>query len=533
VVNRNTKAIRYFLGANGYTTTNTAAELNALRASFAQWQAISGTVLKFEEGGLAFGAVDVNTSDNTNVVFWSTDTMVDGGNSDISGRLGVTFSSFFNDGTFAEADIVLNAAENEWSADFFSTNTARFFVEGVALHEMGHFIGLSHSPVGAATMFWAGGPGTGTQVGLSTDELCAARLIYAATNHLSNLGALRGQVTRLGSPVFGSAVFAEDTNGVLVAGTVTDSSGQYQLFAMPPGNYQVRSTPLDAPSASAFLARGWEIDFDFSAADSSFLPTTNIAVSVLAGTNTLNFAVASGGPLFRITEIRYPTTTGGSYQWNSVPITLRQGQSNFIIGVAAANLPTSGATLSISGTGITVGNTIFNANIAGLNFISANVSVASNAPPGPRTLTVVQGANRAYANGFLDIVPVAPDYNFDGLDDTFQRRHFPLFTATNAAPTADPDGDTMPNASEYIAATNPTNAASLMKIDSVVKTVNGATITFRSVSGKHYQLYGRALVASGSWQPIGSLVTAGGATAQASDTSGVLGEKFYRVVVLP
>ena len=32
VVNRNTRAVRYFLASDGWSTTNTAAELNALRA---------------------------------------------------------------------------------------------------------------------------------------------------------------------------------------------------------------------------------------------------------------------------------------------------------------------------------------------------------------------------------------------------------------------------------------------------------------------------------------------------------------------
>src|SRR5438067_11353915 len=51
VVNPNTKAIRYFLASDAYSTTNTAAELNALRASFAQWQAISGMVQNFGDAG--------------------------------------------------------------------------------------------------------------------------------------------------------------------------------------------------------------------------------------------------------------------------------------------------------------------------------------------------------------------------------------------------------------------------------------------------------------------------------------------------
>ena len=95
VVNRNTRAIRYFLASDAWSATNTAAELNALRASFAQWQSVSGTVLKFEEAGLLAPPVDVNRNDNTNILFWvKSITVVNGGLDDISGRLGVTFTSF-------------------------------------------------------------------------------------------------------------------------------------------------------------------------------------------------------------------------------------------------------------------------------------------------------------------------------------------------------------------------------------------------------------------------------------------------------
>ena len=51
VVNLVSKAVRYFLAADGYSTTNTAAELNAVRAAFGQWQSIPGTVWKFEDAG--------------------------------------------------------------------------------------------------------------------------------------------------------------------------------------------------------------------------------------------------------------------------------------------------------------------------------------------------------------------------------------------------------------------------------------------------------------------------------------------------
>jgi hypothetical protein len=214
---------------------------------------------------------------------------------------------------------------------------------------------------------------------------------------------------------------------------------------------------------------------------------------------------------------------------------LRLGEANYYVGVASADLPTSGATLTVTGDGLTQGPVSFDPDNfgTGLNFISTEISVATNATPGMRTFIVQQGTNVAYANGFLEILPAVPDFNFDGLDDTFQRKYFPLFTVSNAAPAADPDGDGFPNSSEQIAGTNPTNAASLVKIDSVSHDASGTTVTWRSVVGKSYQLYSRAVVGVGTWNPVGIPVPALSTTTQKLDTTGTTGNRFYRVQVLP
>jgi hypothetical protein len=171
---------------------------------------------------------------------------------------------------------------------------------------------------------------------------------------------------------------------------------------------------------------------------------------------------------------------------------------------------------------------------AGLNGISLSISVASNATPGLRTFIVQQGGNIAYANGFLVVQSPVMDYNFDGLDDLFQRKYFFPFTSTNAAPGADPDGDGFNNLAEYIAGTNPTDSSSFLKMLSATSAVNGTTVVWQSVPGKRYQVSTRTDLASGSWQNIGSVVTAGaGATAQLLDGSAIGGTHFYRVQVLP
>ena len=52
VVNRETRAIRIHLAKNGWSDDNAESELNSIRSAAAQWQAVPGTILKFEEGEL-------------------------------------------------------------------------------------------------------------------------------------------------------------------------------------------------------------------------------------------------------------------------------------------------------------------------------------------------------------------------------------------------------------------------------------------------------------------------------------------------
>ncbi len=536
VVNRNTRAIRYFLASDGYSATNTAAELNALRATFDQWQAVSGTILKFEDAGTVAPGVDVNTADNRNVLFWAkSSTLVNGGLSDISGLLGATYTSAFTDGTIKEADIVFNGVEYDWFTDFSNSNSPAQFVESTATHEIGHFIGLAHSPAGSASMLYVGNDGVDIQAGLSSDEISGARFIYIATNQINARGTLKGQVTKNGVGILGAAVTVEDSATNIIAGTVTRAGGNYEMPTLPAGTYQVRVSPLDSTGAFDWLVRGTDISSEFNAAGTAFLPTSTTNVTLSAGvTNTLNLTVVSGSPAFRITQIRFPSATAGNYLFASLPAALRVGQSNYYVGVASADLPASAATLTVTGDGLTQGPVTFDPNLggSGLNFISVKLSVAANATTGMRTLIVRQGTNVAYANGFFEILPTVTDVNFDGLDDAFQRKYFPLFTVTNASPGADPDGDGFLNSAENIAGTNPTNAASLLKIDSITNSVSGATVVWRSVAGKTYQLQSRTQVAT-NWIAVGSPIIAAGSSASKLDATGTTSNRFYRVQVLP
>lgn len=534
-VNRATAAIRYHVAADGYSPTNTEAEINAVRASFETWQSVTGTSLKFEYAGTVAPGIDLDPVDTTNAVFWAnTYRLLYGGKIDLLGILGVCCFSASNN-ILSGADIALNGYQYQWFTDFNRTSSSAYFVEGTVTHEIGHFIGLDHSPIGSATLYAYNASGVSHQVGLATDDICGVRSLYGLTNPVAPYGFLQGVVQMNGSNISGALVSVEDANGHLASATLSLAEGTYALPMLTPGTYSVRATPLDysglvRPGQFAALAA-------IPSVVTAFLPTIPEPVTLTAGiTNTFNLEVTNVTPPFHITRLRTLTQNATSYSHQNLPIYLWPGQSNYYAGVVSPDLPASNVVLSITGPGITVGPTIIEPNLydSGLNFISAEISVASNAVPGLRSLIVTRTSDgvQAYALGFLEIRPLVPDFNFDGLSDLFQRQYFARFTAPEAAPDADPDGDHLVNRAEYIAGTMPTNAASCLRILSTTQTTNGAYVRWASVVGKRYQLYSRPVLSADNWQTVGSAFTATNAQTEYFDPAATNSTCFYRVQVM-
>lgn len=542
VVNPNTRAVRFQLGSDGWSVANRTNELNAIRAAFAQWQAVSGTLLKFEEGNLAGSNPDINTFDNTNVVYFCKSPFVNGGRDYLAGAAGRAYISWFTDNNqLAEADIVLNGVEVSWFTDYFNTNTLANFAESVALHEIGHFIGLMHTPVGAGTLFHAGDEGSSTlQTGLSEDDIAGVRALYAQSSTAASFGHVRGLITLNGSPVNGAAVFVEDLAGNINSGTVTRTDGRYELPYLAPGAHRVRVAPLDLNNTTTYLTRGQDISTYFTSnpPNTNFQPTTNRPVTLVNGvTNVADFSVVGGAPAFRISHLRKPTTNASFTALNNGPFAIRRGQSNLIVGVLSPSLPSSGATLSVTGDGVTPGATTFSSSFPGTNMISLVLNVASNATPGLRSLLVTRTSDgaTAWANGFLEILPDAPDVNFDGLDDTFQRRWFSLFTDAVAGPTADPDNDGYTNLQEYYGQSNPTLAASIpsISITQITSTPTQTALDVRTVPGKRYQLQYRANLRDGVWTSLGTAILANGSSTSLIDAPPTNQSRFYRIQLAP
>lgn len=526
-VNPQTKAIRYYIAADAYSVANQAREINAVRACFDQWQSIPGTTVRFEFAGL-ISPENLDTKyDGTNVVFWAKKSLrVNNGAEDLTGRRAWTAVQFANDGSILDADIVLNGVEYQWFTDFNNNVNQAQFIESIVLHEIGHFLGLDHSPAGGATVRDAAN-GINTNAGLSADEIAAARYLYPA----GTLGSIQGTVRMNGAGIRGATVIAEDSDGNIAGAAVTQDSGKYAIYSLTGGTYRLRVCPLDPPnSGQNSLMRGEEVAFEYSEAVTSFLPTADTVLTMgatEARTLDFNVAAASGGPPVRVTSISRPSPlsiiTASRYA-----VSATQGQSNLFLAVSSANFQ-PGAVLSVTGPGVTVGPTTFieNGLTAGIHSLRVPISISSNAVPGLRSLVVNQNGALAYANGYLDLAAAVPDYNFDNLDDRFQRTYWPLWTANEAAPASDPDGDGFSNRYEYRTGTNPIDGSSnRLELGPILKDRFGTRIIWPADPGATYRLFSAPTIL-GNWESAGTV--SGGTEVLSAPISFSDQARYYRL----
>ncbi len=536
-VNRSTRAIIYRLDASGYSATNSASELDAVRAAFDQWQGAEGTHLKFEEGPLVTGTQDINSQDHTNTVFWARDMTINGGRDNLRGILALTYvASFSNGNVIFDADTVFNGVEFQWFTDAADPTTQKVFVEAIALHEIGHLVGLQHSPVGSATMLVAGEFGLNAQLGLSADEGSAARGMYPTSDMAARVGRVTGRVLASGQPVFGAAVFAEDAQGALLAGTVSGEDGSFSLPGLLAGVHVIRAAPLDPVTALNYLVRGADISAAYTSAQTGFVPSNDRVVTVPAGGTAANADLnVSGGSPPRIARLLRPASSLAAPSFTSYPVALPPDGTTRYVGILTTTSATADLDLEVTGKGFEVGPIEVRANaLPGMTLVAMPMTVATNAAPGLRSFRLQSGARSGWAHGFLEIQPRFPDANRDGLDDTFQRRYWSRFTAPEAGPLADPDDDGFPNDWEFRTGSVPTNRMSAhFEIESVRVTAGGAVVRSQAAKGKRFQLQGRDTEQGAPWEPVGVPLTATSETIEFTDPNATRTVRFYRVELLP
>jgi hypothetical protein len=228
-------------------------------------------------------------------------------------------------GQILDADIYFNPGDAHTAfatPSALSANPASYDLESVLTHELGHFLGFSHSAVWGAMMFpYAPAPGTFTGVRptvqqpdapLGEDDRTGLRLLYPDATDAVHIGTIRGRVIPANplslpasppgtSGVFGAHVVAVDTaTGSVVAGTMSGWScvdpgpaqfdGSYALERLAVGRtYSVYAEPLNGvvlPSqianATATLCRNPATDAGWPALQGCVVPAVNTGFTTRA-----------------------------------------------------------------------------------------------------------------------------------------------------------------------------------------------------------------------------------------------------------
>lgn len=172
-------------------------------------------------------------------------------------------------GTLIESDIYFNT-RFRWSTAA-GGETGAVDLESVALHELGHLLGLGHSALGetevsgtgrrvvstAAIMFPIAWPaGSIADRVLQPDDIAGVRDLYGALPAKA-FGSVQGRVTKDGRGVYGAHVVAASLEtGALVASYTLSTAGEFVIAGLRPGVYVLRAEPLDDVDVESVFGAG-------------------------------------------------------------------------------------------------------------------------------------------------------------------------------------------------------------------------------------------------------------------------------------
>ena len=199
---------------------------------------------------------------------------------DLDRTLGAT--SFTIDsvtGEVIESDIFLNSVF-PWSVAA-GGEAGRQDVESIALHELGHLLGLGHSALGETELFGGGRRVLAAEsvmfpIAFSAgnlnrtpraDDIAGLSDVYGGQAFRSSAGSITGRVTKNGAGVLGAHVVAfNPASGKLVGGFSLTADGTFTIGGLEAGMHVLRAEPLDDGDIGSFIDPSQSVDLDFKPA---------------------------------------------------------------------------------------------------------------------------------------------------------------------------------------------------------------------------------------------------------------------------
>jgi hypothetical protein len=261
--------IRYFVTNRDVDGVTADQFQTAVQRAFATWHAVPDTRTSSQFVGFT-QSPPVSGDDATVLGFEE--------RPDLDRTLAAT--EFFVDnstGEILESDIFFNTAFLWTTAE--AGIAGRFDVQSIALHEIGHLLGLSHSALGETELRSGGrrviaagsvmfpiafSAGDISARVLQADDIAGIGDIYGTQAFRRRTGSISGRVTKNGQGVFGAHVIAfNPASGKLVSGFALDDQGNFVIAGLEPGPQVVRAEPLDDGDVESFFDETVAVDADF------------------------------------------------------------------------------------------------------------------------------------------------------------------------------------------------------------------------------------------------------------------------------
>ncbi|MFT7516834.1 MAG: hypothetical protein ACI84O_000619 [Myxococcota bacterium] len=278
-------SISYNIDTAGSDDINDGSHIAAIEHAFQSWTDVAGSDITLNRGA------DTTSGSGRTITFDETNSSgyFPAGSSIVA----ITpISYLIADGRITDADILFNGSQFTFSTD---QTPGTFDVQDVLTHEVGHFIGLDHSPVVSGSMWPYVSTTQWLHRSLTQDDEAGAVAIATGINQTKVTGTIRKPNSSSALP--GAIVSASLSDGRFIASTVTSSNGNFTLRGLPAGDYYIHITPLEGGMSSSNLSSNMSVYTAFAPTfyggfSSPTLFSLNVGSQLSVGTLTANADIA-------------------------------------------------------------------------------------------------------------------------------------------------------------------------------------------------------------------------------------------------